>query len=332
MKRLALLLLGCLLAAPALAGVGSELFNDGKWRVVGIPPGVEPPIAVTHDKTALGDFSALQFFFEKGGVFVLVLTLSADGAIQPSVPSGVPGGVATLARYFECETGLTDPLRFTAIELPKKTSNDFMKLKGEASNFDSLVTDKLKIYVIRPEDNLMDVEFVYKLKTTRDICLDQNRDQTQETFRIAQLDSRFVSGANQLNDTARYTKNIDLDCDLFGDCDLDRIRVCSPISNTTEYLFDDPNRLADHRIELFHSTELPDPTPTLDLIMFNPGFNRVKPQGFVTQSADPFALNVSLWAYWVDVKQQYNANKTVGTFDFVIEADKPDVPGCDRTE
>ena len=260
-----------------------------------------------------------------------MLTLLADGTIQPVLPApGVPGAVATLARYFECNTGLTDPLRFAALELPKKSNNDFLKLKGTLSNFDSLVSDKLKLYVGRPESNLVQVQLQYKLKTTRDICVDQNRQNTQEAFRIVQLDSRFISSSNQLNDIARYTKNIDLDCDPF--CDLDRIRVCAPLTNTTGYLFDSPNRLADHLLELFHSTDAPEATPTLDVAMFSPGFNRVKPQGFVMQSSDPEALNVAVWADWVDVDKQYNANKTVGSFNFVIEAQKPSDPGCDRTE
>ena len=332
MKRLAPLLLGLLMAAPAFAGAGSLLFDDGRWRVFGVPSGMDPlPITVTQNKTTLGTFSSLSFLFDKGGVFVLVLTLDSDGTIQPSVPSGVPGAVAQLTRYFECETGLTDPIRFTAIELPKKTSNDFMKLKGEASNFDSLVTDKLKIYVIRPDNNLMDVEFQYKLKATRDICVDQARHETDEEFRIFQIDSRFVSAGNQLNDLARFTKNIDVDCNVFGDCNLDRVRECAPLSNTTGYIFDSPNRLADRRIELFHTTETPAATPTLDAILFSPAPNRVKPQGFVTES-DDLSLNVSLWGNWVDADKTYKTGKTIGSFDFAIEADKPDQAGCDRIQ
>ena len=334
MKRFAPLLLACLLAAPAFAGVSTTLLEDGRWRVIGIDAGAEPmPISVTRDKTALGDFSALQFFFDIGGSFVQVLLLDADGTIQPSLPPpGVAGAIATLGRYFECETGLTDALRFSALELPKNSNNDYLKLKGTLSNFDSLVSDKLKLYVLRPENNEMSIQMQYKLKTTRDICVDQTRQDTQEAFRIVQVDSRFVSASNQLNDVARYTKNIDLDCDVFGDCDLDRVRQCVPLENTTGYVFDSPNRLADHHIELFHSTNAPEATPTLDVVMLAPHFNRVKPQGFVTESSDPDALNVAVWADWVDVNGQYDANKTVGTFAFALEAEEPREPGCDRTQ
>jgi hypothetical protein len=72
MKRLALLWLICLFASPAFAGGSSLLFDDGRWRVIGLDVGAEPlPISVTQDKTDLGDFSALQFYFDKGGIFVL---------------------------------------------------------------------------------------------------------------------------------------------------------------------------------------------------------------------------------------------------------------------
>jgi len=96
-------------------------------------------------------------------------------------------------------------------------------------------------------------------------------------------------------------------------------------------VFDSPIRLADRRIELFHTTESPAATPTLDAILFSPSPGRVKPQGFVTES-DDLSLNVSLWGNWVDADKTYDAGKTVGSFDFVIEADKPDTAGCDRSQ
>ena len=89
-----------------------------------------------------------------------------------------------------------------------------------------------------------------------------------------------------MNDVARYTKNVDIDCDFFGDCELDKIRVCSEIENETGYLFDDPNTLDDRHVELFHSTDRAGETPTLDVVMFSPSPSDVKPQGFVTASGD----------------------------------------------
>jgi len=325
-------LLCCLVAAPALAGVNTTLFDDGQWRVIGAPAGPDP-IAVTRDGAPLGDFSALVFSYDLGLGFVPVLSLAADGTLEPRLPPpGEPGATAVLGRYFECDGPLTAPLRFAALDLPEKANSDALKLGGTLSNFDSLVSDKLKLWVVQPNANRVRVELRYKLRATRDLCVDPDRRDTQEEFRIVELQSRYLSPAAHLNDLTRYTKGTDLDCDVFGDCDFDRTSFCAALENTTGYVIDSPNRLRDRDVELFHTSNVPGATPSLAIEMFAPHPRAVKPQGFVTQSADPGAMNVAFWADWADVKREHHVGKTVGSFSFALEATPPRNPSCDRRQ
>jgi hypothetical protein len=331
MRALPLLL--CLLAAPAFAGAGTTLLDEGPWRVIGQPAGAEPqPIAVTRAAAALGDFAALEVQHDLGAGFVRILVLEANGVLAPSLPPPAePGAVAVLARYFECDGGLTDPLRFAALELPERAKPGVLALRGTLSNFDSLVSEKLKLDVHAPEAERTRVELSYRLRATRDFCVDPMRRETDEEFRIVELQSSFLSPAAHWNDLVRYTKSTDLDCDGL-DCDFERVSLCAPLANVTGYVIDDPNRLRDRDIELFHTSPVPDPTPTLAISMQSPGPGAVKPQGFVVESDDPEERNVALWADWVEVKREHRSGKRVGRFAFTLEASAPRVPGCDRTQ
>ena len=140
----------------------------------------------------------------------------------------------------------------------------------------------------------MRVEFQYKLRATRDLCVDPERHDTQEEFRIVELHTRYLSPAAHLSDLTRYVKAIDLDCDSFGDCDFDRRSFCAPLENATGYVIDSPNKLHGRQVELFHTANTPGATPSLTIEMHRPNPHSVKPQGFVTESADPDARNVSL--------------------------------------
>ena len=329
MKRL-LPLLGWLLAAPALAGGGTTLFDDGEWRAVGVGAGSMSVIG----SGAQGDFAALELSYDLGAGFVPVLRLLEDGTLEPTLPPpGEPGATAVLGRYFECGGGLTDPLRFVSLELPEKTKGGGrLELTGTLSNLDSLVSDKLKLSLQPPKGDRVDVELRYKLRATRDLCVDPERHDTQEEFRIVELHSRFLSPAAHQNDLTRYVKAIDRDCDAFGDCDFDRRSFCAALENVTGYVIDSPNTLSDREIGLFHTSNAPDPTPTLTIEMRQPSPGSVKPQGFVVASADPNARNVAFWADWANVKREHQNGKTVGSFRFTLEASEPRNPSCDRRQ
>jgi hypothetical protein len=321
-------LLLCVLAAPAFGGVGATLLDEAGWRAIGLDAGAEPrPIAVTRDGAALGDFAALELWHDPGTGFARVLVLDADGTLAPSLPPPAePGATAVLGRYFECDGGLTDPLRFAALDLPARAKAGTLVLRGTLSNFDSLVSEKLRLEVQVPSAERVRAVLSYRLRATRDFCVDPERRETEEEFRIVELHSRWVSPADHWNDLVRYTKSTDVDCDSFGDCDVERVSLCAALE-ASGYVIDDPNRLRDRDIELFHTTSLPDPTPTLAISIQAPGPRDVKPQGFLEADGD-----VAVWADWADVRREHHAGQRVGRFAFALEASAPRVPGCDRVQ
>ena len=324
-------LLGVALAGPALAD--STLFDDDRWRVVGVDVGAEPlPIAVTQRGTPLGNFAALRFFFALDAGFVPVLTLFAGGTLEPRLPPpGVPGATALLARYSDCDAGLTPPLRFVALDLPEKAKPGRFDLRGTLSNLDSLESEKLRLRLLAPKPDRMRVELRYRLVATRDFCVDHERSEATDEFRAVELVTQYLSPEQHLSDLTRYIKQVDLDCDLF-DCDLDRISFCAALENVTGPVIDTPKRLEDRDLELLHTTSAPEPTPSLSVELRSPHPHAFKPQGSATESSDPVARNVSFWADWVDVRHQNRAGKRVGSFRFALEAQAPGSRSCDRLQ
>lgn len=319
------------LAAPALAD--TTLFQDEHWRVVGTDVGSEPqPIAVSQDDVPLGDFAALRILYALDAGFVPVLSLSAAGALEPTLPPpGVPGASAVLARYSDCEAGLTAPLRFTALELPRKAKQGRFDLRGTLSNGDSLESEKLKLRVLAPKPEKVRVELRYRLVATRDLCVDREQEEATDEFRAVELVTQYLSPAQHLSDLTRYVKDVELDCDLF-DCEYDKEWFCAALENVSGPVIDSPKRLRGRDLELVHTNSAPAATPTLSVELRSPNANDFKPQGLVTASDDPGARNVSFWADWVEVRRQYGEGKKVGTFRFALEALAPEPRSCNRTQ
>jgi hypothetical protein len=324
-----LLLLG--LALPARAD--EILFDDGRWQVVGVDASAEPePILVTRDGAPLGAFAALRVLYDVGAGFVPVVTLYAGGAIEPTLPPpGVPGATALLGRYADCDVGLTAPLRFTALELPAQAPASRLELRCALSNGDSLASEKLRIRVLAPTAERTRVELRYRLVAQRDLCVDASQHEATDEFRAVELLTQYLSSTQQLSDSTRYVKAVDLDCDVF-DCDLDKEWFCADLANTTGPVLDNPRRLEGRPLQLVHTTDSPAATPTLSLEARSPHFHQLKPQGSVTESSDPLARNVSFWADWVGVKRQYRAGQRVGRWHFALEALPPERRSCDHRQ
>lgn len=326
-------LLPLLLLALALPVHADEiLFDDGRWQVVGVEA-VEPePIAVTQDGAALGSFAAVRVLYLVDSAFAPVVTFHAGGAIEPTLPPpGVPGATAVLARYADCDVGLTDPLRFTALELPTKAKASRIELRGSLSDGDSLASEKLRIRVLSPNMERTRVELRYRLVALRDLCVDASQQEATDEFRAVELVTQYLSPSQQLSDSTRYVKRLELDCDVF-DCDVEKEWFCADLANTTGPVLTNPRRLEARELQLVHTSDTPAATPTLSLEARSPAFHRLKPQGAVTASSDPLARNVSFWADWVEVKHQYRAGRTVGKWHFALEALQPGQRSCDRRQ
>ncbi|MEN8160972.1 MAG: hypothetical protein ABFS41_12940 [Myxococcota bacterium] len=324
--RWKVLLLCCALATPAAADV--TLLDDGRWLVNGVVDAAAPQIQVRVDDTPAGAFAALDFRYEGEPVLVL----RGDGSVEPMLPGGVPGATAVLGRYWDCEAGLVGPLRFVGIDLPatsKKSGR--LDLRGQLSNLDSLVSEKLRIRIRPPKPDRLRLEFRYRLRTTRQFCIDQDRRDTEEEFRVVELLASYLSPSANTNDLVRYVKRIELDCDFF-DCDEDKVNACAALANETGYVFEGPRRLRTRRMALFHTSNTPAPSATVEIELRKPHSRHVKPQGFVTASSDPADRNVAVWADWVEVRGRYGEDRKVANFRFALELEPPRQPGCDRFE
>lgn len=317
-------LLCCALAAPVSAQV--LLLDDGRWEVRGFEDPGAAQIQIEVDGAPAGAFAALHFRFEGDEVLVL----RGDGNIEPMLPGGVPGATASLGRYWDCELGLVGPLRFVGLELPARSKkNGKLDLRGELSNLDSLVSEKLRLRIRPPKPDRLRLEFRYRLRTTRELCIDRDRRDTEEEFRVVELAARYGGPDAHTNDLTRYVRNRKLDCDIF-DCDIDKITFCAPLVNETGYVIDKPRRLDSRTLSLFHTSNSPTASSTLELEIRKPKAHQIKPQGFVTESLDPLAANVAFWADWVEVKGRYGEGRKLGKFRFALEALPPRQPGCDR--
>lgn len=328
--RWMVLMLGCALAAPAAAQV--TLLDDGRWRVTGVADAGAPQIAVSVDDVPTGTFAALRFAYAGDAGFDEVLVLRGDGTIEPSLPGGVPGATATLGSYWDCDVGLVGPLRFVSLELPARSKKSGrLDLRGRLSNLDSLESEKLKLRIREPKPERVRVEFRYRLRATRELCIDRERRDTFEEFRAVELGASFLGPGVHTNDLARYVKDLRFECDFF-DCDVEKVTFCAPLVNQTGYVIDNPKRLDDRVLSLFHTSDAPAPTPTLELELLSPHPHNLKPQGFVTESSDPAERNVAFWADWVEVRGRYGAGRKLANFKFALEAEPPRRPGCDRTQ
>jgi hypothetical protein len=328
--RWPVLLLCCALAAPAAAQV--TLLDDGRWHVVGVADPAAPQVAVRVDDAPAGSFAELRFAFTDGGANDLVLVLRGDGTLLPALPGAAPGASATFGSYWDCEFGFVGPLRFVSLELPARSKKSgVLDLRGQLANLVSLESEKLKLRIKKPKPDRVRVELRYRLRTTRELCIDKSRRDTDEEFHVADLAATFIGPNAHTNDLTRYVKDLRFDCD-FLDCDVDKVSFCAPLVNQTGYVLDKPRRLEDKRMGLFHTSNAPEPTPTLLLELRSPHPHHVKPQGFVTESTDPAERNVAFWADWVEVKGRYGAGKKLANFRFALEAASPRDPSCDRNQ
>src|SRR5262245_20219340 len=193
------LLLCCAVAAPATAQ--ETLLDDGRWRVVGEVDAAAPQIAVSVDGVAAGEFAALRFAHAGETGFDEVLVVRGDGTLQPTLPGGVPGASASLGSYWDCERGLVGPLRFVSLELPERSkSSGRLDLRGQLSNLDSLESEKLRLLIRPPKPERVRLEFRYRLRTLRPLCIDRARRDTDEEFHVVELHASFQGGAAHTND------------------------------------------------------------------------------------------------------------------------------------
>ncbi|HUK82976.1 MAG TPA: hypothetical protein VLZ12_10135 [Verrucomicrobiae bacterium] len=324
------------LAISFIGRADTNLYDDGTWFVDGATdPGPNPSdIVVTMDGATIGVFSEMKLYFNVPNVGTAqVFSIKGNGTLQPSLPPpGEPGGVFQMAGYWDCEQGLIPAVVIQEIALPSKGSKKgLLQMSGQISNLNSMQADDLTLKFYPVETDSVRVRVSYQLKATRDFCVDQTKDDTQEEFYAVTMLSNYLSSEANENNQVRYVKIKDKICSGF-DCVTKKKSFCADLINQDGYIINTPRRLGKPDMFLMHTSPVPRNTPTLMVSFRAPSKRSIKPQGYVTASTDPAAQNVSFWGNWVDVKHQYKARHKVGRFRFTLEIEPPQERNCDREQ
>lgn len=323
------------LLAAGTAWADTSVLTSRAWRVDGATDtGPDPrDIPVGVDKEPVGAYSELKVFFNFGGTnWQQIFSVKGQGTIQPIVPPPVaPGGTFGLTRYRDCVEGLTPPLQFTDLEFRSSNSQRApLRAKGRLSNFDSLAATDLRMKFYAPDTNAVAVDIRYKLRATRDLCVDRTFDREQDEFRLAEMRANFTSPETNQNTRLRHIRIKDRTCPVVSDCVTTKEAFCADLAGVTGYLLTKPRRLADPSVQLLHTNALPQNTPTLQIDFRTPPHGRVKPQAWIEPTDDPSVPNVTAWGNWVKARKSYNAGKAVTRVRVVLIARDPRNPRCDQ--
>jgi len=245
-------------------------------------------------------------------------------------PPSELGGMFQMTAYWDCEAGFVGPMAITDLEFRTKGGSKTLVVRGTISNGDSLQATDLQLKFSPPATNSISLEVSYRLQALRDICVDETHHDAQDEFQVARILSNYVSADTNMNDRLRLVKLDDRTCDPYSGCHVKKSSLCRDLLNFDGYLFGTPRKLADPALVLLHRTLLPRNTPTLAIDFLSPSHGSIKGQGYVSQTDDPSALNVSIWGNWKNVKKSYNARHTVRRCRYRLEARDPNNTHCDQ--
>ncbi len=321
--------------AATSATADTSVLTGRAWRVDGaMDTGPDPrDINVAVDKQSVGAYSELKVFFNYDGTnWQQIFSIKGQGTIQPIVPPPVvPGGTFRLTGYRDCVEGLVPPLQFTDLEFRSSNSPRApLRAKGRLSNFDSLAATDLTMKFYAPDTNAVAVDIRYKLRATRDFCVDRTFDNQQDEFRLAEMRANFTSPETNQNTRLRQIRIKDKTCPVVTDCIVTKESFCADLAGVTGYLLGKPRLLADRSLQLLHTNALPQNTPTLQIDFRAPLHSRVKPQAWIEPTDDPSEPNVTVWGNWVKARKSYHAGKTVTRVRVVLIGRDPRNPRCDQ--
>jgi hypothetical protein len=168
-----------------------------------------------------------------------------------------------------------------------------------------------------PQAQQVTAHVSYKLVATRTFCVDEKRQENHEGFRLTRIASNFISDAVQDSDYATYV-NSESDA------------ICAPLQNQSALIFDNPLPLGRTFLTLGHTDTTPRNTPNLTIQFTRRFADDIVPQGFVTETQDPNADNVDLWANWEEARSDYSAGETIGRFSYDLIARPPAPSPCEN--
>jgi hypothetical protein len=316
--------------SPCVADVA--LFEQSGWRVDGVTNVAPNSIAVSTNGVVLGQFTELKIFFDVGtNDFALVFSVHGNGTLRPSLPPpGVFGAASRLLGYWDCDSNSFVEMKIVALDIGTEIKNrtESLSLTGMISNNTSLEANDFSLLFPPPESDSVQAKVSYKLKATRDFCVDKNHQDLAEGFQVARLTANYLSNDVHDVDMARYIGVTDRICYYYGGCFVTSKRYCATLSNEAGYLFGNSHRMATDNIFLINTDGQPAESPTLQIDFRKPRPDRLKVQGLITTTGDADANNVAFWGNWTQPKRQYRNGKNVGSFQYTIKAIPPGPKDC----
>jgi len=146
------------------------------------------------------------------------------------------------------------------------------------------------------------------------------------------MSANYLSAESNQNDLVRYDHITSKSCDPWSGCHISTKSVCFDLQSVTNYLYADPDRIADETLAFFHTTKLPADTPTMKVDFLSPGAAAYKAQAFVAPVADDVTENVQLWGNWLNVKKEYRRGKKLANYHLILYVRDPSDPPCDQNK
>jgi len=326
--------IGAIIGQAALAD--TNLVDNGFWVIDGTDDtGPNPTnITLSVDGHSVNSFSELVLSYNVGGSGVVaVCTIKGSGGVRLSLPPpGEFGGTFFTTGYEDCDEGLIPTMSIVDLDIrAKKGQNGDLQLKGKISNFTSMEAKDFRMTFSPPDIDSTSVDVQYSLFATRDICINQTNRAIADDFHAVSMAANYLSSSEQENDLARYVRISSKTCFFYG-CVVNKKSVCESLVNTNGFLINPPRTLGTTSMLLVHTQSLPRNTPTLSVQFHTPSRGAIKPQGFVTESADPAEQNVSLWGNWQSAKASYRNKQRIEKFRYTLSVVPPRTYGCDETK
>ncbi len=330
------ILLGVCTIADRNAFADMNLVNNGFWVIDGTDDAGPNPTNITLSVNGhpVSSFSELVVSYNVGGSGVVaVCTIKGSGGIRLSLPPpGEFGGTFFTTGYQDCDEGLIPTMSITDLDIrAKKGPNGDVQLKGKISNFTSMEAKDFRMTFSPPDIDSTSVDVQYSLFATRDICINQTNRAIADDFHAVSMAANYLSPSEQENDLARYVRISSKTCFFYG-CVVNKKSVCENLVNTNGFLINPPRTLGTTSMLLVHTQSLPRNTPTLSVQFHAPSRGAIKPQGFVTESADPTEQNISLWGNWQSAKANYRNKQRIGKFRYTLSVVPPRTYSCDDTK
>jgi hypothetical protein len=299
------------------------LFEDRGWRVDGVEdvPLAAHTINVSVAKKSKGAFHELKVYYSpETNAQPQVCSFTAD-RIRPQLPGGPAGGAFALSSYWEC-TGYVPPLEIQTLNIRtrRKKGTFQLELTGTASNLTSLVASKLSFLIDTPTTDGVAIAVDYRLRATRDICLNDTNQKLGFGFNTANIISSYTSAATNVSDTVRYNALVDKHCIpiSFGQkCVKHTVLHCYSLTNTdVQQVISETYRMNSTKLWLLHTAPAPDNTPSLAIEFLHPAPGYQKPQAMTLFNPEPDTENVFVWGSWRQAKGSYKARKNLGRFKY----------------